>query len=298
MHCLELQFPPLPQLLTVNQTTFRKQAVHFERTFPLYDVIIVRRGRFYITEEDTAYELRDHQMIVLEPGKRHYGHKPCPEDSLLYYLHFRHAPPIRTVRADHIPWNAVFPVTTYRDMEPRPHSMYIPKFAELNVHRYEPLVTEMVKLRDRPILEHMLPLQAMLGQFLVMLQQAARSRSFSRSEQVCDMIIQYLHARLDRPFRLDDMAAHLNFSPDYLSKCLKKHTGLTPLHYLNHIRIERAAALLADPNLTLQQIGESVGIADYNYFFRLFRRYAGMPPAQYRSALFAAGGGEDGRRGR
>ncbi|RKN85225.1 helix-turn-helix transcriptional regulator [Paenibacillus ginsengarvi] len=287
MHCLELPIPPLPQLMAVNKVAFKKDWLHYERSFPLYDLIIVHRGVFYITEDDTPYELREHQMIVLEPGKRHYGHKPCPVDSELYYLHFRHGAPLRTVKAEQIQWNSLFPVMTYHDLEPQEHSMYLPKLAELTVSQYEPIMNEMIRLRNHSVLEHMLPLQALLGQLLVMLQKTARSRSFSRSEQVCHSIIDYLYARMDRPFRLDEMAADLNFSVDYLSKCLKKHTGLAPLHYLNHIRIERAVSLLSDPNLTLQQIGEKVGITDYNYFLRLFRKMVGTPPAQYRASLYA-----------
>ncbi|MDF2724152.1 MAG: AraC family transcriptional regulator [Paenibacillus sp.] len=287
MDCLELAIPPLPKLLTVNKVTLRRNVSHRERSFPLYDIIIVRHGVFYITEDDVPYELRENQMIVLEPGKRHFGHQPCPVDTMLYYLHFHHSVPLQTLNAEDVPWNAVLPVTSYLDLEPQEQKMYIPKFAELNVMQYEPILTEMIAQRNYSILENMLPLQANLAQFLAMLQKIARSRSFSRSEQVSNQTINYLYTHLDQPFRLDDMARELNFTVDYLSKCLKKHTGLTPLQYLNHIRMEKAITLLGHSSLTLQEISIASGIPDYNYFFRLFRKHTGVPPAQFRAEVYA-----------
>jgi YesN/AraC family two-component response regulator len=287
MFCLELSIPPLPKLLTVNKWTFRRNDMHHERIFPLYDVIIVRHGVFYITEDDIPYELRENQMIVLEPGKRHFGHQPCPVDTLLYYLHFRHNAPLQTLPVENIQWNAVLPVTSYHDLEPHEQKMYIPKLIELNVKQYEPILEEMIALRNHSVLENMLPLQANLALFLAMLQKTARSQSFTRSEQVCNLIINYLYTNMEQPFRLEDMARHLNFTVDYLSKCLKKHAGLTPLQYLNHIRMEKAIALLGHSNLTLQEISVKVGIPDYNYFFRLFRKHAGIPPAKFRAEVYA-----------
>ncbi|MCZ8510971.1 AraC family transcriptional regulator [Paenibacillus filicis] len=288
MFCLELSIPPLPKLLTVNKVTFWRNDVHPERVFPLYDIIIVRHGVFYITEEDTPYELKENQMIILEPGKRHYGHQPCSTDTLLFYLHFQHKAPLQTLPIENIQWNAVMPLTTYHDLEVQEQKMYIPKSIELNVKQYEPILEEMITLREQSIMENMLPLQANLAQFLAMLQKTARSQSLARSEQVCNLITNYLYTTMEQPFRLEDMAQDLNFSINYLSKCLKKHTGLTPLHYLNHIRMEKAVALLSHTNLTLQEISMKVGIPDYNYFFRLFRKHAGIPPAKFRSEVYAS----------
>lgn len=286
MFCLELQIPPLPYLMTVNKYNFFKGYSHQERVFPLYDIIIVRRGIFYITEDNIPYELQENQMLVLEPGKFHYGHKSCATDTLVYYLHLRHYAPIRTLLVENIQWNAVTPVSSYNDVEPPDQKIYIPKFADLKTSQYEQLLEDMIALKNHSILENILPLQARLTQFLAMLQKTARSQSFSRSEQLCDRIISYLYNNMDRAFHLEDIAQHLNYSIDYLSKCLKKHTGLTPLQYLNHIRMEKAVVLLEHANLTLHEISAVVGIPDYNYFFRLFRKHLGMTPAKYREEAY------------
>ncbi len=287
MDYLELNIPPFPYLVTINKFFSPKGFIHEARNFSLYDIIIVCQGVFPITEDNIAYELHENQMLVLEPGKFHFGHKPCPVNTLLYYLHFSHQTSSQTIHSRNIQWNKVFPITSYHDLEPQPQKLYIPKYVDLKVNQYVPILEEMVALRNHPVLNNMLPLQSAFSQFLVFLQKTTRDQTFSRSEQICDSIIHYLYNNMDQSFQLETMAQQLNYTIDYLSKCLKKHTGLTPLQYLNHIRIKKAVTLMEHTDLTLQEISHQVGIFDYNYFFRLFRKHIGMPPAKYRARLFS-----------
>ncbi|MDD9267296.1 helix-turn-helix transcriptional regulator [Paenibacillus sp. GCM10023248] len=287
MLCLELLIPPLPTLVTVKKATFPKPFRHHDRTFPLYDIIIVRSGRFYITEEDTPYEIQDNQMLILEPGKRHYGHLACQPGTVLYYLHVQHPSARRLLPPEEIRWHSVLPVPTYHELEPQEQFMYLPKFKELKTNQIWSILDEMAELRSSSVLERMLPLQAMFVQLLMLLQNQAKTSHNHHSRQVCDNMIAYLNDHIDKPFRLDEMARQLNFSVDYLSKCLKKHTTLTPLQYLNGIRMRKARDLLEFSELSLHEISAKVGISDINYFFRLFRKTIGVPPAKYRASFYA-----------
>jgi AraC-like DNA-binding protein len=282
MDCLELPIPPMPQLLTVNRVVYHKPTNHFSRIFPLYDIILVAKGAFYITEEDVEYNIQENSLLVLEPYKQHWGHQKCLPGTILYYLHFKHPSPLQTVYGEEIQWNSVYPTPNYWDHEPCKQSLYIPKFATIDTAHLIPLLDQMVLLRQRFTLENLLLLQSLLGQVLVLLQKAARSQSYTRSQEISQLIVNYLHANIEKPFRLEELSKQLNFHLDYLTKCLKKHTGMTAIQYLNRLRIEKAKLLLEQTDLVLQQVGEKVGIGDYNYFFRLFRKHSGVTPAQYR----------------
>ena len=63
---------------------------------------------------------------------------------------------------------------------------------------------------------------------------------------------------------------------------LRIKTGMSPIHYLQRLRIKRAKTLLETTSLAVEAIGWKVGYADAAYFRRLFRRITGMPPARYR----------------
>lgn len=287
MSCLELSIPPLPVLVTVSKVKFPKSYQHYERIFSLYDIIFVRYGTLYMNEDGIPYEIGENQMLVLEPGKLHYGHIACEEDTLIYYLHFQHHPARRLVHTEEIRWHSALPITTYRDLEPQEQFMYIPKFKELNTSQIWSLLDEMIELRNLSVLEQMLPLQALFGQLLMMLQKMSKTSHNHHSQQICDDIIVYLNDHINKPFRLEEMSQKLNFSIDYLSKCLKKHTDLTPLQYLNRIRMLKARDLLEHSESSLREISSSVGISDMNYFFRLFRKHFGIPPAKYRASFYS-----------
>jgi AraC-like DNA-binding protein len=92
----------------------------------------------------------------------------------------------------------------------------------------------------------------------------------------------YLQQLGAQPFRGETMEEALHFQFDYITRCLKKHTGMTPLQYLHHLRIGKAKSLLENTSLTVQEIAEQVGFDSANYLIRLFRKMTGMPPGRYR----------------
>ena len=66
-----------------------------------------------------------------------------------------------------------------------------------------------------------------------------------------------------------------------LAKQAKK-MHLTPMHYRNVVRIDKAKLLLADRSLTVDAVAERLGFGDPKYFARVFKDLAGMSPSAYR----------------
>ena len=59
--------------------------------------------------------------------------------------------------------------------------------------------------------------------------------------------------------------------------------GRTFTDALNCVRVEKAKQLLQDKSLTAYKIGEMVGIGNATYFIRVFKKYTGETPNEYRS---------------
>lgn len=83
---------------------------------------------------------------------------------------------------------------------------------------------------------------------------------------------------------LADIAAKSFYNPAYFGRLLKKHYGKTFSAYIKEKRMNRATELLADKNLTVDEVIRSVGYGDRKLFYRHFREMFGTSPGEYRKS--------------
>ncbi len=69
---------------------------------------------------------------------------------------------------------------------------------------------------------------------------------------------------------------------EHVCRAMKRHLGLTPTAYINRIRMEQAALMLATSNLPVPDVAFSCGIENLSHFYRIFRRHYGSTPRAYR----------------
>ncbi|BDR60334.1 AraC family transcriptional regulator [Lactobacillus xylocopicola] len=81
---------------------------------------------------------------------------------------------------------------------------------------------------------------------------------------------------------LQKMATHFGFNPNYLSDYLKKHTGKTFIQLVHLQRINVAAEYLTYTTAPIERIANRVGYENPSYFYKIFKKYVGISPAQYR----------------
>ena len=81
---------------------------------------------------------------------------------------------------------------------------------------------------------------------------------------------------------LGSMAIVMHITPAYLSTRFKSDTGQTFSEYLIHYRMERAKELLRNTNYSCSQVAGNVGYTDYAQFSKMFKKYSGQSPAEYR----------------
>ncbi len=93
----------------------------------------------------------------------------------------------------------------------------------------------------------------------------------------------YIEADLAGDLSLHTLAGLQNVSTSYLSTLFHKETGKTLTEYVNEKRMEAAARLLRTTQLQVQTIAQRCGMSDVNYFSKLFKKYSGMTPKQFRA---------------
>lgn len=86
----------------------------------------------------------------------------------------------------------------------------------------------------------------------------------------------------DPALSLNMLAERFDVGHTYLSKLIKQSTGEGILDYINTIRLEKARRLLQESDLSISDIGKTVGYYDSNAFIRVFKKYEGITPGQYR----------------
>ena len=89
----------------------------------------------------------------------------------------------------------------------------------------------------------------------------------------------------DISFNLNSLADEMNLSSGYLSSLFKNLFGIPFQDYLNNIRMEKAKLLLLTTDLKNYQIGELVGMENFNYFNSKFKKTFGMTPKEFKKSV-------------
>lgn len=97
---------------------------------------------------------------------------------------------------------------------------------------------------------------------------------------------EFIEEHYSDKFSLEKMALALFVNGNHLARVFKNGTGYTLLWYHYYIRCETAKRLLADPSLSVAWIAEQVGDASPSHFSRIFRKYVGCSPSEYRESQY------------
>ncbi|CAM4068688.1 response regulator [Paenibacillus alkaliterrae] len=93
----------------------------------------------------------------------------------------------------------------------------------------------------------------------------------------------YLDRNLYRDLSVEETASHVSLSTSYFSLLFKQTFGETFIEYITRQRMERAKAMLATSLKSVAQIAKEVGYAERRYFTKVFMKYTGDKPTDYRS---------------
>lgn len=111
----------------------------------------------------------------------------------------------------------------------------------------------------------------------------ARTEVYAEGNNLIAAVITYLESNFKRDFSLDELAASVNRSKEYLCTLFKQATGKTIIHLLTEIRIVYARSLLLQyPEKTVAQIAEECGFSAPSYFGKKFKQFTGTSPEKYR----------------
>ena len=89
-------------------------------------------------------------------------------------------------------------------------------------------------------------------------------------------------------FNLSSEINNSGFNSDYFRRCFKKALGKTPLEYLTYLRLNQSKMLLKqDTFISIEDVSKNCGFNDSFYFSTCFKKHIGVPPLQYRKKYLA-----------
>ena len=119
------------------------------------------------------------------------------------------------------------------------------------------------------------------------LRKAHVSPSVEREEfnGVWHALSEFIDENLNQKLTLEDLAQKCFYNPSYFSRTFKQKFGMSPIEYITKERTTRAAKLLADPSLSMEDIAEQCGFGDKSSLYRAFEKFFGCSPSEYRKTL-------------
>lgn len=99
-----------------------------------------------------------------------------------------------------------------------------------------------------------------------------------------DKALKYIHARFCENINVSRVSENLGLNTNYFSKLFKRNVGISPMQYINLLRIKKAKFLLKNTDMPIGEIADSVGYEDQFYFSRIFKKNEGISPLKYRKS--------------
>ena len=103
-------------------------------------------------------------------------------------------------------------------------------------------------------------------------------------ENLTDRCLAYIEENYMRQIRLEEIAEHLDRTPNYISSLVSNATGMTVVEHMNAVRVKNACTMLAYGSASLDEVCEACGFTNIKTFTRVFKNSMGTTPSRYRTS--------------
>lgn len=94
--------------------------------------------------------------------------------------------------------------------------------------------------------------------------------------------VEYIKNNLSQKITVGELAKLSNLCESQYRKLFKKEFSMSPINYINKMRINSAVIKLSSGNYSMSQIAELCGFSEQKYFNKIFKEHTGKSPSQYK----------------
>ncbi|OOM77308.1 HTH-type transcriptional activator Btr [Clostridium puniceum] len=262
--------------------------LHMERIMDSYEIIIINKGVVYIEQDDEKYELKEGDLLLLEPDRKHKGYDYSNKGTSFYWLHFYCNDPFSI--SNHVDIKSEISITQNNPyFNGLSSNILIPTFVRnLNLDRINVLFRQLLHLSQSSYYTNQSVNYILTSLLIEITEQVILNFEIMPKsvvpEDILPQILQWIKIHITQNISLQNVAYEFNFSKEYLARYFKKRMGMSMQEYINYLRISNAKQLLCNSNLNIKEIAHELGFVDEKYFLKLFKKYENLTPKKFRNA--------------
>ncbi|SFQ25594.1 AraC family transcriptional regulator [Salibacterium halotolerans] len=140
----------------------------------------------------------------------------------------------------------------------------------------------------------MLAMKIFLAELLFVMKRSYQSNQIADTNKLrVEWLRNYINTHYYEITASEDLSKKMGMSTRYVHSIFKEHYGKTPMQYLTEVRLELVKDMLLETDNDIASICFEVGFESVSTFYRVFKKYVGIPPNQYRTSHHEPGYGED-----
>lgn len=96
-----------------------------------------------------------------------------------------------------------------------------------------------------------------------------------------EVAVKHIFDNLSDNITVEDLASVTNLSKSSFSKKFKADLDITPIRYINKVRMEKSSFLIIENKLSIKEIASLCGFSNVSHFSNAFKKYFGLGPREY-----------------
>jgi YesN/AraC family two-component response regulator len=268
-HFLQLKAVLPVKALNAGYLVTGGKGCHADRVMDSFEIIYVNSGVLGIAEEEVSYNVEEGEALILFPGRHHWGTREFDENLTFYWLHFHLEEEAVRMGQDVMSLPQLIRVRKPEQFE----DLFRRFIKRQNVCQDDKRILNLVLLELLCELSDSLSPMEVNGQKVLLANQAG----------------QYIRNHLEQPLSSSILAEKLECSPDYLGRVYNAVYGKTLTEGIHEARLNKACRMLVETSLTGNEIAYQCGYQDVDYFRRIFKKYMGITPKEYRQTYSLVG---------
>ena len=251
---------------------------------PYAEMLYVLRGSIFVSCNETEFYVAEDDMFMIFPGDIHAMYASSSKGA--QYAVIKFDPGRLNIRSDFSPLITEM-VRRARSGKARQLISYKEDIYEQNRERFLNCIGELNEKQLGYDVRVHAELSSILVSVIRLWQQAGIDfsrikRSIGEEEISLNNILEYIDRHIDENLKVEELAKLCNMSYSHFARMFRDTYGRSCKEQIELLKVEKSQELLSFTDMSLNDIGQELGFADCSHFIRIFKRWKGITPGQFR----------------